>query len=156
MNKQILSPWRCTDCHTVFAGERVFDSMRKAELMVLCAGYEVQIPEDPSEWSRCPECASRNVGRMRPKGPNDDNDPLEALSVETAVDVANQEMGELKTILRKFLKLRGPTAEDRNRCMELLWNICASVSRAVELEREGPAALSSDTPYLSVSRSSSP
>jgi hypothetical protein len=146
MDEQSHSPWCCNNCHTIFAGERVLDSMRKAEIAVLCAGYQPVLPDDYFEWFRCPECASGNVARM---APNDDHEPLEAVSVETAVDVANKEMGELRRELRKFLKLDRATPEDRNRCMELLWNICASVSRAAQLEREGPVALESGNPYFS-------
>ena len=36
----------------------------------------------------------------------------------------------------EFLETKGPTAEDRDRGMELLWGICASVFRAAELERD--------------------
>jgi len=39
--------------------------------------------------------------------PNDDHEPLEASSVETAVDVAHKEMGDLKRELKKFLKIKG-------------------------------------------------
>jgi hypothetical protein len=35
--------------------------------------------------------------------------------------------------IKKFLKLKRPTQKDRDRCMELLWNICASVSRPQNL-----------------------
>jgi hypothetical protein len=40
MDESIHSPWRCNDCHTIFAGERALDSMRRAEIAVLSTPIE--------------------------------------------------------------------------------------------------------------------
>jgi hypothetical protein len=83
--------------------------------------FAVALPASPHTNGRCLECAFR--GRVTINGKQ-----IVCYS-HLAVDAANKGMGELKRELKKFVKIKRPTPKYRDRCMGLLWNVCASVSR---------------------------
>ncbi len=123
--KRTLSTWRCHDCQAYFLADRLFDAARRAELMLLAQGYRSELPENFAEWCRCPECASGNIGELQ------EQENVEAGSIETVIDTACDLMDDLRSELPEFEE----SAEARRECMNLLWNLCASLSRGCELAR---------------------
>jgi hypothetical protein len=123
-----LSGFRCQGCDARFLGDRVFDVARKAELALLAAGHRTEIDpaDDPFAWMRCPECASSNICHIQ------EEDEVEAHSIETVTEVAGEMMDDIKSKLSDF----GESAKARVECMRLLWSLCATLSRGCELARE--------------------
>jgi hypothetical protein len=131
-----LAGFRCQDCDARFLADQVFDVARKTELALLVAGHRAELtPADEmlaesfearSKWMRCPECASSNICFVQ------EEDEIEAGSMETVIDVAGEMLDDLKPKLSHFAE----GAEARVECMNLLWSLCATLSRGCELVRE--------------------
>jgi hypothetical protein len=81
------------------------------------------------KWWRCPECASSNICWIQTQ----DDDLIEAGSIETAIEVAGEMLDELKS---KLPDLADSSAETRSECMRLVFEIAMVLSRGAELERE--------------------
>jgi hypothetical protein len=130
-----LAAFRCQDCDARFLADRVFDVARKAEVALLAAGLRTELTpaddimaesfEAPRKWKRCPECASSNICYIQEQSE-------EAGSIETVTDVAGMLMDDIRSTLPKF----EGSAEARIECMDVLWALCATLSRGCELARE--------------------
>jgi len=57
---------------------------------LLAQGLEFELPENFSEWMRCPECWSGDIGELQ------EEDNVEANSMETVIDVAGEIIDELR------------------------------------------------------------
>jgi hypothetical protein len=131
-----LAGFRCQDCDARFLADQVFDAARKTELALLIAGHRAELTpademlaesfEAPSKWMRCPGCASSNICLVQ------EEDEIEAGSMETVIDVAGEMLDDLKPKLSHFAE----SAKARVECMGLLWSLCATLSRGCELARE--------------------
>jgi hypothetical protein len=109
---------------------------RKAELALLAGGFIAELtPADEiaaqsfdvrDKWMRCPECASANIGEIQ------DACDVKARSIVTVTDVAVMLMDDIKSELSDFEE----SAEARTQCMQILWELCATLSRGCELARE--------------------
>ncbi len=119
--------FRCNDCQLYFPKERIFDSMRRAELLALAVGQQLDLGDNPFAWMRCPYCVSANIGQLQ------DECDVEAGSIDTTLDTAIQLAGDLNSGLVDFENDQSA----RSKCIDILWNLNASVSRACELVREG-------------------
>jgi hypothetical protein len=134
--RAMLAAIRCQACNEKFLADRLFDVARKVDVALAAAGIKEEITnpddvlaeafDDPKKWMRCPECASSNICWIQ------NQDDIEAGSVETVIDVAGEIIDELKSKLPDF----ADSAEARRECMRLLFAICVSLSRGAELERE--------------------
>ena len=135
-NPERLAAFRCQACDAIVLADRVFDVSRKMELAMMANGIVTQpTPADellaesfeaPRKWIRCLECASSDVCFIQ------DESEVEAGSIETAMDAAHMAIDELNRELPHF-------ADDpvtRVNCGEILWSLCATLSRAGELARE--------------------
>ena len=133
-----LAAIRCQACNQNFLADRLCDVARKTELWLAVTGNGQGITpaedvmaeafDDPQKWMRCPHCASSKVCWFPPS----EEDGREVGTRESAVEIANTWIDELKEKLQSFGD--GPLA--RSECMKLVFELGTLLSRGAELDRE--------------------
>jgi hypothetical protein len=119
--------WLCGTCDELFLADGIFDAMRQIELQLHARGRGgFALSDDVDKWVLCPKCWSNDVDKSEVE------EEVEAGSIETVKEVAGEMLDDLKSKLPRFEKSEKALIE----CMDLLWSLCATMSRGCELARE--------------------